>query len=92
MVFPKWLYRKGDGASAMVDSQEHFDGMKDKHLWQETPWRPSKVKFCLECDTLKELVKNLEAQIETLKEDQADKDHTIKSLREGVKIGKGVVR
>ena len=52
----------------------------------------AKVKFCLECETLKELVKNLEAQVETLKEDGADKDHTIKSLREGVKIGKGVVR
>lgn len=92
MVFPKWLYRRGDGTSALVDSQEHFDGMKDKHLWQEEPWRPSKIKFCPECETLRNIVKNLEDHIESLKEESAEKDHTIKSLRDGVKIGKSMVR
>ena len=92
MDFPRWMYRKGDGATAHFESQEQFDGMKDQHLWQDTPWRPSKVKFCAECEKLRELVKNLEAEIAGLNEEAAEKDRTIKSFRNNWKNEKAPVR
>ena len=91
-TWPRWLYRRGDGSAALVESKEHFDQFKDKHLWQETPWRPSKVRFCAECEKLGELVKNLEAELATSAEDHtanlAEKDKLIETLREALKAKK----
>lgn len=84
MVFPTWLYRRGDGVAAFFETADHFDNMKDKALWQETPWRPSKVKFCAECEKLRELVKNLESEL-------AEKDKTIEGMRATVKIKRAVL-
>lgn len=84
MVFPTWLYRRGDGVAAFFETADHFDNMKDKALWQEAPWRPSKVKFCAECEKLRELVKNLESEL-------AEKDKTIEGMRATVKIKRAVL-
>ena len=92
LVYHRWMYRKGDGIAAMIGSQEHFDGMRDKHLWQETPWRPSKVRFCAECEKLGELVNSLESELAASAKDHtadlAEKDKLIETLREALKSKK----
>jgi len=80
MDFPKWMYRKGDGIAAYFASEDHFKNMKDKHLWQDEPWRkPDKEKFCLSCENLKEQVRSLEEEMEL-------KDEKIKDLEEEIKL------
>jgi hypothetical protein len=90
------MYRRGDGSAALVESKEHFDQFKDKHLWQETPWRMTKVRFCAECEKLGELVKSLESELATLAEDHItdldEKDKLIETLRDALKAKKVYVK
>lgn len=96
LIYPRWMYRRGDGAAAMVESQQHLDQFKDKHLWQDVPWRPGKVKFCAGCEDLRELVKELESDMdgkdEIVKAELAEKDRTIELLRQELKSKKGQPR
>jgi hypothetical protein len=82
MDFPKFMYRRGDGAAALFKTEEHFEGMKDKHLWQEEPWRPSKIKFCPECENLKLRIKNLEDEMVAKDKMIESSERLIESLQE----------
>ena len=95
MNFPVYLYKRYSTEAFTCPSKEFLDGIKDKEMWQETPWHEPEVKtseelrtlypkMLLQIEKLELLVKNLEKEKELKEAQIADLKLKLKFAKKGL--------
>jgi hypothetical protein len=90
--FPIFLYKRHSTEYLNCPSQEFLDGIRDKELWQETPWHEPERKTAEEMSKAypKMLAENekLNLIIKNLEKENEIKDTQIADLRLKLKFAK----
>jgi putative protein kinase ArgK-like GTPase of G3E family len=92
LEFPIFLYKRHSTEAFQCPSQEFLDGIKDKEMWQETPWHESIIKTVAELEReypkLLAKIDKLELIVANFEEESKIKDVQIADLKVKLRFAK----